>query len=167
MEFLSLSRRRSSSRNIPRCEERGETDVFAGYFPSRFAAMLQNKLHVFVAVATDCTFARGWFCRLIRCTLDATGFPSPATFKVLYSTANDPETANGPQNGQQMILNRKWSPKSTANDPVKNWGIWWILWDWLQKRTDYEKGTFFSRPLKKKGRRTPHLRSIYKAKKME
>ena len=65
----------------------------------------------------------------------------------------------------QMILDRKWSPKSTANDPVKNWGMWWILWDWLQKRTDYEKGTSFSRLLKKKGRRTPYLRSIYKAKK--
>ena len=39
---------------------------------------------------------------------------------VLYSTANDPETANNPQNGPQMILDRKWSLKSTANDPVKN-----------------------------------------------
>ena len=31
MEFLSLSRRRSSWRNVPSSEERGETDVFAGY----------------------------------------------------------------------------------------------------------------------------------------
>ena len=31
MEFLPLSRRRSSSRNVPGGEERGETDVFAGY----------------------------------------------------------------------------------------------------------------------------------------
>ena len=31
MEFLSLSRRRSSARNVPSGEERGETDVFAGY----------------------------------------------------------------------------------------------------------------------------------------
>ena len=31
MEFLSLSRRRSSARNVPGGEERGETDVFAGY----------------------------------------------------------------------------------------------------------------------------------------
>ena len=31
MDFLSLSRRRSSSRNVPSVEERGETDVFAGY----------------------------------------------------------------------------------------------------------------------------------------
>ena len=29
-QFLSLSRRRSSSRNVPSGEERGETDVFAG-----------------------------------------------------------------------------------------------------------------------------------------
>ena len=34
-------------------------------------------------------------------------------------TANDPETANDPQNGPQMILDRKWSPTLTANDPVK------------------------------------------------
>ena len=31
MEFLPLSRRRSSSLNVPGSEERGETDVFAGY----------------------------------------------------------------------------------------------------------------------------------------
>ena len=30
--FLSLSCRRSSSRNVPSGEERGETDVFAGYY---------------------------------------------------------------------------------------------------------------------------------------
>ena len=30
MEFRSLSRRRSSARNVPSGEERGETDVFAG-----------------------------------------------------------------------------------------------------------------------------------------
>ena len=60
-----------------------------------------------------------------------------------------------------MILDRKWSLKSTANDPVKTWGIEWILWDWLQKRTDYKKESFFSRLLKKKGRRTLYLRSIY------
>ena len=31
MEFLWLSRRRSSARNVPSGEKRGETDVFAGY----------------------------------------------------------------------------------------------------------------------------------------
>ena len=31
MEFLSLSRRRSSARNVHSGEERGEMDVFAGY----------------------------------------------------------------------------------------------------------------------------------------
>ena len=35
MEFMSLSYRRSSSRNVPSGEERGETDVFAGYPTSR------------------------------------------------------------------------------------------------------------------------------------
>ena len=31
MDFLPLSRRRSSSRNVPGGQERGETDVFAGW----------------------------------------------------------------------------------------------------------------------------------------
>ena len=66
----------------------------------------------------------------------------------------------------QMILNRKWSLKSTANDPVKTWGMEWILWDWLQKRTDYKKETFFSRLLKKKGKEDATSQvSLYKAKK--
>ena len=55
----------------------------------------------------------------------------------------------------RKILDRKWSPKSTANDPMKNGGMEWISWDWLQKKS------FSSRVLKKKGRRTPHHRSIY------
>ena len=38
MEFLSLSRRRSSSRTIPSGEERGETDVFAGHKLNMLAA---------------------------------------------------------------------------------------------------------------------------------
>ena len=40
-------------------------------------------------------------------------------------TANDPETANDPQNGPQMILDRKWSPKSPANDPERKIGMTW------------------------------------------
>ena len=36
---------------------------------------------------------------------------------VLYSAANDPQTGKDPQIGPQMILNRKWSPMWTANDP--------------------------------------------------
>ena len=36
MEFLPLSRRRSSARNVPTGEERGETDVFAGYCSCHF-----------------------------------------------------------------------------------------------------------------------------------
>ena len=44
----------------------------------------------------------------------------------LYNTANDPETANDPQNGPQiMILDRKWSLKSTANDPERKIGMTW------------------------------------------
>ena len=44
----------------------------------------------------------------------------------LYSTANDPETANDPQNRPQMI---PWTIE----------GMDWIFRDWSQKRTDYKK----------------------------
>ena len=65
-----------------------------------------------------------------------------------------------------MILDRKLSLKSTANDPVKTWGMEWILWDWLQKRTDYKKGSFFSRLLKKKGKEDATSQvNLYKVKK--
>ena len=41
MEFLSLSRTRSSARNVPSGEEQGETDVFAGYLqPEGFTLSL-------------------------------------------------------------------------------------------------------------------------------
>ena len=45
MEFLSLSRRRSSTRNVPSDEERAETDVFAGY--------LYHVVHGDLSVADD------------------------------------------------------------------------------------------------------------------
>ena len=32
-----------------------------------------------------------------------------------------------PQNGPQMILDRKWSPLSTAGDPMKSRRMEWIL----------------------------------------
>ena len=40
MEFLPLSRRRSSSQNVPGGEERGETDVFAGYYTPQIESFL-------------------------------------------------------------------------------------------------------------------------------
>ena len=43
MEFLSLSRRRSSSRNVPSGEERGETAVFAGYDRTCFQSVCVEK----------------------------------------------------------------------------------------------------------------------------
>ena len=93
---------------------------------------------------------------------------STVQYRKWSPTENDPETANDPQNGPQMILDRKWSPKLTANDPVKTWGMEWILWDWLQKRTDYKKGTFFSRLLKKKGKEDASSQvNLYKAKKLK
>ena len=42
MEFLSLSRRRSSARNVLSDEERGETDVFAGYGDDKMHGFLQG-----------------------------------------------------------------------------------------------------------------------------
>ena len=36
----------------------------------------------------------------VHCLIDCAG-------RVLYSTANDPETTNDPQNGPQIILDRK------------------------------------------------------------
>ena len=87
----------------------------------------------------------------------------------------------------QMIPNRKWSrdrkwsPKWTANDPrpqvtgslkltaddpVKTWGMEWILWDWLQKRTDYKKRSLFLAPSKGKGKKDASSQvNLYKAKK--
>jgi len=49
MEFLLLSRRRYSVRNVPSSEERGETDVFAGYpppgsIPGTYLYMAQDLL---------------------------------------------------------------------------------------------------------------------------
>ena len=35
----------------------------------------------------------------------------PVQYRKWSPSANDPETANDPQNGPQMILDRKWSPK--------------------------------------------------------
>ena len=47
MEFLSLSRRRFSMQNVPSSEERGETDVSAGYLlqsPSQFDILSVNDV---------------------------------------------------------------------------------------------------------------------------
>ena len=65
-----------------------------------------------------------------------------------------------------MILDRKWSLKSTTNDPVKTWGMECILWDWSRKRTDYKKESFFSRLLQKKGKEDATSQvNLYKVKK--
>ena len=61
MEFQSLSRRRSSALNVHSDEERGETDVFAGYLILHFYAFVHvqycnlrttqyNAMHKFVRV---------------------------------------------------------------------------------------------------------------------
>ena len=43
--------------------------------------------------------------------------------EILYSTANDPQPQMIPR--PQMILDRRWSPKSTANDPERKIGMTW------------------------------------------
>ena len=50
---------------------------------------------------------------------------STVQYRKWSPTANDPETANDPQNGPRMILDRMWSPKSTANDPERKVGMTW------------------------------------------
>jgi len=52
MEFLLLSRRRSSARNVPSGEERGETDVFEGY-PEWFW-----KVFVLILLTVPFTFSK-------------------------------------------------------------------------------------------------------------
>ena len=49
MEFLSLSRRRSSAWNVPSSGERGETDVFAGYHFSYNEVLSFNFMLIFTA----------------------------------------------------------------------------------------------------------------------
>ena len=54
MEFLSLSRRRSSARNVPSGEERGETDVFAGYkLKKRYLDGISRYLEMFDPFSRD------------------------------------------------------------------------------------------------------------------
>ena len=48
--------------------------------------------------------------------------------EAVYSAANDPQTANDPQIGPQMIPNRKWSPMWTANDPAGKQRMAWMVW---------------------------------------
>ena len=77
---------------------------------------------------------------------------------VVYSTANNPQP--------QMILDRKWSRKSTANDPVKTWGMEWILWDWLQKTGLVIKRNLFLSPFRGKGKEDATSQvNLYKTKK--
>ena len=47
-----------------------------------------------------------------------------------FPTANGPQTGNDPQIGLQMILNHRWSPMWTANDPTGKRGIAWSLFLW-------------------------------------
>ena len=66
----------------------------------------------------------------------------------------------------QIIRDRKWSSKSTANHPMKNRGMEGIFWDWLQKRTDYKKKNLFLSPSKEKGKEDATSQAnLYRAKK--
>ena len=73
-------------------------------------------------------------------------------------TTNDPETANDPQNGPQMILDRKWSRKNLRNG-MDFMGLI-TKKDWLQKRN------LFLSPFKEKGKEDATSQvNLYKAKK--
>ena len=58
MEFLSLSRRRSSARNVPSDEERGETDVFAGYMDYNTIIFCTCST---INVCLNCEIPLSWF----------------------------------------------------------------------------------------------------------
>ena len=66
MEFLSLSRRRSSARNVLSDEERGETDVFAGYQPSylspnpTFCPKARNQRPLFLDISKFILVSEAW-----------------------------------------------------------------------------------------------------------
>ena len=71
----------------------------------------------------------------------------------MIPTANDPETANDPQNGPQMI---PWK--------VEEWNGFYGT-DPRQKRTDYKKNLFLS-PFQEKGKADATSQvNLYKAKK--
>ena len=57
-EDVSLSRRPSSARNVPSDEERGETDVFAGYCPSFLFFLLSSQLSRLTRAETLATQAK-------------------------------------------------------------------------------------------------------------
>ena len=74
-------------------EERGETDVFAGYRETSSAAKSEEK-----RLFSQAMSSLNWF-----------------FWWVLYSTANDPQPQMIPN--RKWPRDRKWSPKWTANDP--------------------------------------------------
>ena len=59
MEFLSLSRRHSSARNVPSGEERGETDVFAGYITADQRDVFFFYLAVIAYANSTCKVKKG------------------------------------------------------------------------------------------------------------
>ena len=71
-----------------------------------------------------------------------------------------------PSHGPQMILDHKWSPKSSENDPVKIRSMEWILWDSLQKLGLIIKKNLFLSTSKEKGKEdTTSQVNLYKVKK--
>ena len=59
MEFLSLRRRRSSARNVPSGEKRGETDVFAGYWSLPVGATISRQKNWFWCLNLPVTLISG------------------------------------------------------------------------------------------------------------
>ena len=99
-------------------------------FPVQLVGRLppQFPWHPFDWCFDGLTHSSGWIYRLhwkIIKRLTMGLYNCTVQYRNWSPTANDPETANNPQNGPQMILDRKWSPKSTANDPERKIGMTW------------------------------------------
>ena len=78
MEFLSLSSRRSSARNVHSDEERGERDVFAGYRqPDRVTLNQKNGLRAetkYVPITADRKVNEG-LAALVHEASESNGYP--------------------------------------------------------------------------------------------
>ena len=80
MEFLSLSRRRSSSRNVPSGEERGETAVFAGELKGNSKTHFQNVLNPLGAQNNDLSAASQVLLRRVKFCLRGRLYQTPMWF---------------------------------------------------------------------------------------
>ena len=82
MEFLSLSRRRSSARNVPSDEERGETDVFAGYMDYNTIIFCTCST---INVLLICEIPLSWFLfQMVLMKISSCDSPRPPCWRLQY-----------------------------------------------------------------------------------